>query len=313
MLFMPALSPTGKHVMLSDNMGQLSRYNWLGEGFGEIAKQIFYHPIAVGKTIMEMGGATYLLLLMILFSGLPLVGAEFLLPGLGDFAANLLSANPLPRSVISYHSASLVPVITVAAIYGLNRIAQRIDRFNVKELAVLCLVIGLSSGYLVTRHFWPWLYWEPAKMINTPESEVSLIKRLLGNEASVSAQANVGAHFSQRQQIFQYPNKVGEVDAIILRLASPTRKIAYPINSPIELKKITGTLDAHLQMNRHEYVKSIKNLLENGEYGVLLWKFPWLVLSRTSRDNSHLDAIKKKLEELNEKWKIGSVSQQNFK
>lgn len=312
MIFMPALSPIGKHVMLGSDMGQMSRYNWLGEGLGKIAQKIFFQPFAVGKTIMEMGGGIYLLLLMILFFGMPLAGAEFLLPGLADFAANLLSANPLPRSVISYHSVSLVPVITVAAMYGLNRIARRMDRYSVKELAILSLVVGLSSGYLMSRHSLPWAYWEPAKLVNTPESEVSLIQRLVGNEASVSAQANIGSHFSQRQQIFQYPNKVGEVDAIILRLASPTRKIAHSTNYPIELKSITGTLDAHLQMNRNEYIKSIENLLETDEYGVLLWKAPWLVLSRTNRDNSNLDAIKKKLEELRAKWKIGPVPQENF-
>ena len=102
------------------------------------------------------------------------------------------------------------------------------------------------------------------------------------------------------------------MDVIILRLASPTRKIARPTNYPIELKSITGTLDAHLQMDRHEYIKSIENLLETGEYGVLLWKAPWLVLSRTTRDNSNLDPIKKKLEELRAKWEIGPVPQENF-
>ena len=312
MIFMPALSPIGKHVMLGSDMGQMSRYNWLGKGLGEIAQKILFQPFVVGKKIIEMGGGVYLLLLMILFFGMPLAGAEFLLPGLADFAANLLSANPLPRSVISYHSVSLIPVITVASIYGLNRIAQRMDRYSVKELAILSLVVGLSSGYLMCRHSLPWSYWEPAKLVNTRESEVSLIQRLVGNEASVSAQANVGSHFSQRLQIFQYPNKVGEVDAIILRLASPTRKITYPTNYPTELKSITGTLDAHLQMSRHEYIKSIENLLEADEYGVLLWKDPWLVFSRTSGDNSNLDAIKKKLEELRAKWKMDPVPQQNF-
>jgi uncharacterized membrane protein len=311
-VIMPALSPIDKHVMLGSDMGQLSRYNWLGGGWGEIAQKIFRQPFAVGKTIMEMGGGIYLLLLMILFLGMPLVGAEFLLPGLADFAANLLSANPLPRSVISYHSVSLVPVITVAAIYGLNRISLRMGRFSVKELTIFTLVVGLSSGYLMARHSLPWSYWAPARLMNAPESAVSLIKRLVGDEASVSAQANVGAHFSQRQQIFQYPNKVGEVDAIILRLASPTRKIAPATNYTIELKSITGSLDAHLQMNRHEYIESIEKLLEANEYGVLLWKAPWLVLSRTNRDNSNLGEIKKKLVELKEEWKIGLVPRQNL-
>ncbi|MCK5230803.1 MAG: hypothetical protein KAR13_11090, partial [Desulfobulbaceae bacterium] len=133
-----------------------------------------------------------------------------------------------------------------------------------------------------------------------------LIRRLVGDEASVSAQANVGAHFSQRQQIFQYPNKVGEVDIVILRLASPTRNIAQDPNLSADVHKcITGNLDAHLQMNRHEYIKSIEQLLKTKEYGMLLWQDPWLVLSRNGWDDSNLGEVKRKLAELKAEWKIG--------
>lgn len=306
-LVIPGLSPTGKHVMLGSYMGQLNRYGWLGGGLGEIAQKMFFQPFAVGKSIIEMGGGGYLILLLIFFLGMPLAGAEFLLPGLADFVANLLSANPMPRGIFSYHSASLVPVMAVAAIYGLKRTSRWIGRYSVKQLAIFTLVIGLCGGYLFGPLPLPGAYsfWAPVKSMNAPDPEIFLIRQVVGDEASVSAQANVGSHFSQRQRIFQYPNKVGEVDAIILRLASPTRKIEQSNNYPVELQKsITGTLDAHLQMNRYEYIESIEALLQSNEYGVLLWRDPWLILSRTDGGKSNLGAIKKKLLELKVEWKI---------
>lgn len=314
-IFMPALSPAGKHVMLSTDMGQLSRYGWLGEGFGAIAQKLFFHLFEVVNTIVKMGGGTYLFLLLIFFLGTPLAGVEFLLPGLADLAANLLSANPMQRGVFYYHSVTLIPVIAVASIYGLKRISNWISRFSVKELAMFTVCASVCGGYLLAPLPLPAArnHWAPPKFINTPDPVLPLIRRLVGEDSAVSAQANIGAHFSQRQRIFQYPNKVGEVDAIILRLESPTLNIARFTNYPVEHQKyITGVLDAHLQINRHEYVESIESLLQAKEYNVLLWQDPWLVLSRNSvLDNSSLELIKKKLDELKVDWEIGTFFQNN--
>ena len=42
---MPSLSPTGKQIMLSENMGQLSRYGWLGGSIQEIIKNFINYPL----------------------------------------------------------------------------------------------------------------------------------------------------------------------------------------------------------------------------------------------------------------------------
>ncbi|GAG23033.1 unnamed protein product, partial [marine sediment metagenome] len=139
------------------------------------------------------------------------------------------------------------------------------------------------------------------------DSTVHIIRSLLGEKTSVSAQANIGSHFSQRREIYRYPNKVGEVNAIILRLESPTTNIN---NLPDRLKKrrryLLNMLDCHLQMDRTDYIASIERLLSGKQYGVLLWSDPWLVMKRgaVNKRSKPVQEIEQKLNQLRKKWKM---------
>ena len=257
-VIMPAISPTGEHVMLSKGLGQVSRYSWIGGSLKEVFQTLLFHPIFVIKTAMlNMGGGMYLFLLLMFLCGFPLVAPEFILPGLADLSANMLSANPMPRSIISYHSVSLVPVIIVAAIYGLKRISRWTKKLSIKEWSSFLLILNLVGSYFFFPLPLPGArnYWNPTHLINLPDPVVEQIRSVIGAQASVSAQANIGSHFSQRREIYRFPNKVGEVDAVILRLESPTKNIN---NLPRQIKNnrkdIIGSLDSHLQMDRTDYI-----------------------------------------------------------
>lgn len=307
---MPAFSPIGKHVMIGNNLGQLSRYSWLGNSFVDIFQNILLHPFKIIETVLvDFGGIEYLGLLLVFVFAFPLLAIEYLLPGIGDLAVNLLSANPMPRSLFAYHSVSLVPVIIVAAIYGSHRLAKLQKKFSSKELAGLVLLASLIGGYCLAPL--PLLgarnLWKPRQFINQPDLMVPIIRSTIGQNASVSAQANIGAHFSQRMRIYRFPNKIGNVDAIILRLESPTQNINnIPENLLTSRKHLIGTLDAHLQMDRIEYISSIKELLTGTDYGILLWQDPWLVFKQGSKneDFRYQEQVERKLETLCEKWQV---------
>ena len=305
---MPVLSPTGKHVMVSEDLGQMSRYSWLGKSVKEIIIALLSHPISVTKTILfDFRGANYLFLLLIFFIGFPLAALEFLLPGIADFSANLLSANPMPRSIFAYHSISLIPVLTVAAIYGTRRLARLLKKFTQKELSGLVFIGCFVGGYCLAPLPLPGArnYWAPIHFINLPNKTVDMIRPLIGEKDSVSAQSNVGAHFSQRKEIYRYPNKVGKVDTIVLRLESPTKNINnLTNNSSKNRKNLVAMLDAHLQMDRTDYINSIEQLLSDNKYGVLFWKDPWLVLSKNSTNQKPYKQIEEKLNQLKKEWKI---------
>ena len=312
MVIMPALSPTGEHAMLK-GIGQKGRYAWLGSSTKEALQMIFTRPFYILRNvILELGGAFYLVLILLSFLGLPIAAPEFLLPGLADLTTNMLSAVSMPRSPFAYHSVSLVPVLTVAAIYGTERISRWTKKISQKELASFVFISSLILCYCLAPLPLPGAKnpWKPLHFLNLPDSTVSTIRSIVGKEASMSAQANIGSHFSQRREIYRFPNKVGEVDAIVLRLESPTTNIN---NLPERLKKrrmfMLPMLDSHLQMDRTKYISSIEQLLADKEYKILLWNDPWLVMGkgREGQQSSQVFEVKNKLEQLRKLW------QANFK
>ena len=221
-IIMPALSSTGDHIML------VSRYGWLGHSIGEIVIRLFTDSFSIIKTVViHNGGFFYIALLLSTFCGLPILAPEFLIPGLADLMANMLSANNMPRFPFAYHSVTLIPVLATAAIYGTKRLSAYQARYNLAQLTGLAVIAGVTGGYILAPLPLPGALnvWAPVHLLNQPDQRVQIIRSLVGDVTSVSAQANIGSHFSQRKEIYRYPNKVGEVDAIILRLESPTTNI----------------------------------------------------------------------------------------
>jgi len=294
---MPSLSPIGKHVMLGEGLGQLSRYSWLGDSLKDVFKMLLFHPVDVFKTVMmEMGGASYLLGLLIPFLVFPLAAPEFLLPGFADLLANMLSLNPFPRSVFAYHSACLVPVLIVGGMHGVRRFSMYLKKFSSTELAGFVVVANLFLGYYFAPLPLPGARnaWSPVNYLNGPDPRLPEIRYAVGEKASVSAQHNIGAYFSQRREIYCYPNSVGKAKKIVLRLEIPTTGKAV--------------LRQHLGMDLSEYLSSVEDLLSSKDYGVLFWNDPWLVFERGLADHRSHKQIERKLEQLRKEWQINESS-----
>jgi hypothetical protein len=249
-----------------------------------------------------MGGGVYFGLLLLPFAGFPVVAGAFLLPGLGDVAANMLSAaNPIQKSIFSYHSVSLVPVLATAAIYGVARVSRWQKRFSLVELTGVVLAASTITGVGYAPLPLPGAhnYWAPEPFTH-PDPDLPAVRTAVGDGASVSAQANVGAHFSQRKEIHLYPNKVYDVDVIVLRLDSPTTKV--DLQDPGR----GAGLAWHLQMRPADYLGSIQCLLSGKEYSVALWRDPWLVLSRSGHRAAAENEVQGKIEQLRNEWQVPS-------
>lgn len=299
-LVMPAFSPTGSHVMLASDHGQLGRYGWLGQSVGDIALNLLLHPWPVVQKVLL--GWRYLALLLLPFLGFPLVAPLSLLPAMPDLAANLLSANPMPRSVFAYHSALLAPALTIAAAYGARRISLWWTWLSGAQISGLALPMSLAMGYALAPMptFGAFNFWAPARPAIAPDPAPAAIRAALG-AASLSVQANVGAHFSQRSRIYLYPRKLDDVDAVVLRLETPTTKLLP--HDPGS----GGTLAWHLQMQPAEYLASIECLLSQGNFNAVFWRDPWLVLLRNAEKNATLRReVESKLSHLQQKWEISA-------
>lgn len=293
-VIMPSLSISGK-------TGAIGRYAWLGESFGEIIQTIIFQPLFVLETVLiTMGGAGYLLLLLLPLLGFSLLGLPALFPAAADLAANMLSANPMPRSPIAYHSATLIPIFMAAAMYGMRNIARWQQRFSVLELSLLVVIASTLMGYGLAPFPLPGAknVWDPTSFVSWPDTRTKEIQDLLGDDAAISVQANVGGHFSQRREIYRFPNRLDQVDAVVLHLDSPTANIhTYKEDRQEQRQFIIGILDGHLQMDRNDYLMSIEELLEDQNLGLLYWSEPWLVLQK-GLSNQDYSEVKAKIEKL---------------
>ena len=299
---MPSYSLTGQHPMFGENVGQLSRYAWLGGNPAEVVKKIAFEPIFITQAIVTMGGLEYLFLLLMPFLFLPLGGISWLLPAAADMLVNLLSANTMPRSIFSYHSVTLIPIVAVAAIHGSCRLARTIRSIKSVNLSYIVLLISLILGYGSAPLPLPGSknFWMADHLVTAHDPQVSNIQKLI-SDGSVSAQANVGAHFSQRAVVHHYPQKVGNTDFVILRLESPTQRLLPNDKATIP------TLAHHLMMNTNEYLDSVRDLLLNSHYSILLWQDPWLVLQRGEVNDANVTQVLDKIEFLRGEWS-GPVS-----
>lgn len=301
-VIMPVFSPTGSHVMLAGDLGQLSRYGWLGKSAGDIVLNLLSHPWAIAhKVLSDWGGEYYLTLLLAPMLGFPFVAPAYLLPALPDIAANLLSANAMPRSVFAYHSVTLVPVLTIAAAAGARRISLWWTWLSSAQVSGLAIILSLFIGYTLAPLPLPGAFnlWAPARFPLAPDPTSAAIRAALDN-ASISVQSNVGAHFSQRSRIYAYPQKLDEVEAVVLRLESPTTRLL-----PKEPGQNFASLSSHLHMRPEEYLASIDCLLSRQDLKIALWQPPWLVFSRMApADVVPQHDIELKLLRLKKEWNV---------
>jgi uncharacterized membrane protein len=296
---MPLLSPTGNHLMISKGFGQLSRYSWLGDSPSEIILSILKNPYKVFQiSILKMGGGGYLILLLIPFLFLPILELPLLIPTIADLAANILSANQMPRSVYAYHSAPLIPFLCISAVYASRKLSDNIKRFTLKDVSFFVMFATLILSYVLTPYPFPKSanFWAPKNFSIYPSTTLKKVQSILKPSISLSSQANIGAHFTQRELIFTFPNKIGEADAVVLQLESPTTNLTP--NTPFHL----GTLASHLQMTPNKYLDTILEILSEGKYGIILWEGNWLVLKKDSPDLFSASLVKKRIFQLREKW-----------
>ncbi|MFZ2171920.1 MAG: DUF2079 domain-containing protein, partial [Methylococcaceae bacterium] len=154
MLVFPALSPTGAHLMMSAEVKSLNRYNWLGNSLPSVINNILANPLLILKiALIDMEGYKYILLLLVPYGlALPILGIKILLIGSADFAANMLSLNPLQRSINGYHSITLIPVIIISAMVGLNLIRKTYSVKQYNRVILLTLVSFVSLFVICIPH-----------------------------------------------------------------------------------------------------------------------------------------------------------------
>jgi len=292
---MPFLSNYGQHIMLVDNMGQLSRYGWIKEYYIKLGSRSIF-PI-IRNLLKYLNFFQYFSSLLLPFLFIPILGVKFLLPGISDLVANSFSANPMPRSLFAYHNATLSIIFLVSCIYSTPKFCNKIKRFSVKEIVFLLLLLNVVSFYMLTPFPLPHsiIIWDSKNYPLREDFNISSIKNIVKND-SISVQANIGSYFTHRKKVHIFPNNINEVKYIVLNLYNPLEKSAG--TDPKHL----GTLGHCLNTSPKNYIDILREIVTSNKGSIVYWNDPWLVIDNAKSDHKHKKDVLRKIYLLEIEW-----------
>ena len=261
----------GPHLMLDEQLSAATpRYQWL------------FHPASWFNVLPELGleWLRYAGYLLIPFCLLPLAGLEWMLPALADLMVITASQEDFYRSVFSYHTLPIVPMLTIAAFRGSTRLSRtKWFQGGGRRLAGYALLLAAVCGWMFAPFPLPLStnVWEAGaprwRMVESDALALSDIRSLVPSDARIAVQCNVGVWFSDRPRVSVFPFQQSGSDYIILHLSHPFRRATVAMGSPYCVPPET-------------YVHEVGRLLASGEWGIVLWRAPWLVLRRHAHERA---------------------------
>jgi hypothetical protein len=274
LVIMPALHPAGAHPMLGGETGtQLDRYGWMA-----LPASTVFATLAG----LAAQGVTYLAVLLVTTGGTALLAPAFLIPGIADLAANLLSVNPMPRSLTAYHSMALVPVFVIAAAQGSLSLAKRGLPLRLAVAPALLLVYQLAPAPIPGSRN----PWQITTLQLRPDPAIAEIRDRL-TDMAVSAQANVGSFFSQRRHVYRFPAGLEGSDAVVLHLEFPFDPPRYaPFSNPYDPSEMPRVFQA------------MGTVINGPEFGLRYWENNWLVAVRGAEDTVDRNGPRTRLADL---------------
>jgi uncharacterized membrane protein len=270
MIAMPYFSISNATTMMNATSA-IDRFSWLHDPFSATSPLLF----------LVASGVMYISVLVIPLIFFPLGAFMWLLPAMADIAVNVLSTNTMMRSIFSYHSAAIVPVILVALCVAIGQLTES-KTIVLSRNTIIYTVVIISIPYSYALSSLPFAgmpnLWERALMpqLSYKSDDIealAAIHGLIPSEASVSAQNNIVPHMPIQSKLFQFPNRYEDVDFVVLQLRFPFQYVQDVFGSPYE---ISG----------EKYFTAVDKLFSQREWGIVLSKNDWVVLKRHGKDSA---------------------------
>ncbi|MCP5362214.1 MAG: DUF2079 domain-containing protein [Hyphomicrobiales bacterium] len=276
---MPWFGASIHPMLLGKEAEGFSRYRWIYEPYPQIL-QVFWalitHPVNLGYLGALLG-------FFLVFP--PIAAGIFLLPAGADFLANYLSELSIPKKPYVYHSANIIVCLVVASAAFLATWCWRKTALYIQ--GAICVVILISfllytgryiqqNAPLFFRHDMEWAYQSEARQ------KASAYLNTLPQEMRVGVQGNVGYFLAKRSNIFPStsvsPEQVMEMDVFVYRLSPYTvTRASHPVLVPLE---------------------QVHMLLNNLDYGVVLWEDPWIIIQKGKQDIVDKETIRKRVRQI---------------
>jgi len=269
LIVIPHLSPMGMPTMLAESTTSLSahRYSWLTTREG----------IESHLPALETEWLLYALKLFLPFIFMPLAAFMWLLPAIADVSANALSTEGMMRITHSYHTIAVIPVIIIACCQTIKKYVRKkkikdaMLEIVVASLCFSCLYLNLPT-YEMGRNLWELT---SPRFDYTPENRDSIdaINRLIPEDASVSAQANILPQLKPRFSMVPYP-LVQNASFVVLNFSLPFTYALSVLGVPF------GTASDN-------YFSHTENLMHDPQWGVIYYSNRWLVMQKNTPDKAN--------------------------
>ncbi|MBI2943154.1 MAG: DUF2079 domain-containing protein [Candidatus Wallbacteria bacterium] len=291
----PAFSGTSGHPYLAE------RYAHLGTGPAAIAWNALTHPLTTLGHLATGRHLYYAICLLgpVLF--LPLYRPASLLIGLPIFLANGLSSLLYTYDIGFYHAASILPAVFWATLRSAAALhCKVVPRLGARGCAVLLLANALFWHCQTQSAFLPGLFAPLSPnahrsdfAVGDHERLIEDVRRQLPTGASLSVQFNLASHFTDREKLYQFPNRVGEVDWVLLDLTEPYR--FRP-----DFRRFW--LEFSLQVKVPRFVEAARGLLADRRYGLVYARDGFLLFRRGAGDTADRGGARHLLEERATLW-----------
>lgn len=234
-----------------DQLLHVGRYGEFGSTMGEVLVGIAKRPVLALQYIATPQKLAYVLSLLWPLVLFPVFGVELSVLVLPTLAVNLLSSFSSQIAVDVYHySAPSVPGMILGTIWGVDRLTNWLGRIvpspRRHRLAFLIgLLMAITTVSLYFRSPLPVFGFSDWPLVGEHERVGHTLLKTIPGDVSVSAQAHLAPHLTNRERIYQYPTVAG-AEVIVLDVTRTS--VWFPSYAA--------------------YYASIDVLLAEGQYGV---------------------------------------------
>jgi len=267
------------------------RLGLFGQTPTEALRNMFFHPIRSAGVLATRQNLRYFLDLLLPVAFLAVLSPVYLLPALPAFITSIISDFAPQHSIYSQYTATVIPFVFIATIFGLARIrewaqgAQRQARVVGGVVVILLLCVTGANVYYgpspISERWRATLYKSDAH-VEAIRKGLSLIPK----DASAAAQVYMLAHLSEREKLYMFPNPfISLVDRKEYESLGEDKIVAFPGMKPGDAE---NTVD-YIALDKDGdsaplppklYKKAVRRLLAGGKYRTIYHKMNVMILKR---------------------------------
>ncbi len=217
----PAVSPGKQHFALTF-------FSEFGTNQNDILLNILKNPSRVIQIVLLPDRLYYLTLILLPVGFYSLLAPQTLVFAMPTLAINLLSNNWLMQTIDYQYNSIITPFVFISGVFGFAKVYAWCNIRKPHDLILRNLpMIWLVGSVVFTAWFWgelPGMQTTRFFLFTTPQPESQMVRRVarqIDARYSVSVSNNIGAHFSQRQYLWNFPVNYTIADYVVINLGDP--------------------------------------------------------------------------------------------